>query len=384
MGAIAGCDVLFMRVAGGVPHSPDLPGTLMLRTRRIPVMLCLALAACADSAKDISTTTPEPSAVALSFTDAAPLIVGEVEELHEDVDGRVWIALYQQPGLLRATFGAVTTADTLGALGNAPGQFRMPFAVMDAPAGGIIALDGVAKRLVGFTRDGDADSVVTVPESVDQFLVRRDTLGALVSALSSLSRNDSVPLVRVAGTAVDTLTRIHVPKATVTIPMGQRSYVAPPEYAPRDLWGVLADGTVWIARGGSHQIDYRLPDGSQTIGGPRAFNAIRSTDADKGFLRGLPAGQSVSQAAIQYAPVKGPFIEARAGRDGEVWTWRTQDAPKQEERYTVFRPGVSETHDVTVPLYHRVVGIGAGAVYLAERLDDGRWRVTRHERPRFE
>jgi hypothetical protein len=358
---------------------------MMLRNRFVPFVLCFALIACADdSSSSNAVSTPEPAAVALSFTDAAPLIVAEVEELHEDIDGRVWLALYQQPGLLRARFGEVTTADTLGALGNAPGQFRMPFAVMDARAGGVVALDGVAKRLVGFTREGAADSVFTVPETVDQFLVRRDTAGALVSALSNLSRNDSVPLVRVSGNSVDTIARLHVPKATVTIPMGQRSYVAPPEYAPRDLWGVLADGTVWIARGGPHQIDYRLPDGSQTVGGPRAYAAIRSTDADKGFLRGLPAGESVAQEAIQYAPVKGPFIEARAARDGEVWTWRTQQAPKQEERYTVFRPGVAETHDVTVPLYHRVVGIGATSVYLAERLDDGRWRVTRHQRPRFE
>ncbi len=357
----------------------------MLRTRVVPLVLCLALVACADnSASDTSVTNPEPAAVALSFTDAAPLIVAEVEELHEDVDGRVWIALYQQPGLLRATFGESTTADTIGALGNAPGQFRMPFAVMDARDGGVVALDGVAKRMVGFARDGAADSVFTIPEQVDQFLVRRDTLGALVSALSSAARNDSVPLVRVSGNTVDTIARIHVPKATVTIPMGQRSYVAPPEYAPRDLWGVLADGTVWIARGGPHQIDYRMPDGSQTIGGPRAYAAIRSTDADKGFLRGLPAGPSVAQDAIQYAPTKGPFIEARAARDGEVWTWRTQASPRQEERYTVFRPGVAETHDVSVPLYHRVVGLGAQSVYLAERLDDGRWRVTRHARPRFD
>ncbi len=347
----------------------------------VPAAACaLLLTACRGEA-------PPPADVpaqALGFTDAAPLVVAEVEEVHEDADGRVWLALYQRPGLLRATFGETTVTDTLGALGGEPGQFRMPFAVMDAPAGGVSALDGVARRLVGFARNGAADSVFPVPDAVDQFYVRRDTLGTWVSALGDLGRNDSVPLVRHGANGTDTIARVHVPRATVTIPMGQRSYVAPPEFAPRDLWGVLADGTVWIARAGPHRVDYRLPGGAWTVGGPRPYAAIRSTDADRGLLRGLPAAADVPVEAIQYAPVKGPFIEARAARDGEVWTWRTQLAPATEERYTVFRPGQAETYDVVLPLHHRVVGVGQRSVYVAERLADGRWRVTRHPRPRVE
>lgn len=357
----------------------------MLRVAPSLLVVLLVTAACGGA------DTPPPSPVSdavrtqsLDFTDAAPLVVDEVEELHEDADGRVWLALYQRPALLRATFGTTTTADTLGALGNAPGQFRMPFAVMDAPGGGVMALDGVARRLVGFARDGGPDTVLAVPEAADQFTVRRDTMGTWVSALGERSRNDSVPLVRVRATGVDTLGRLLVPAATVTIPMGQRSYVAPPEYAPRDLWGVLSDGTAWIARGGTHEVEYHLLSGVRTVGGPRPFTPIRSTAADRGTLRGLPAPANVAVNALQYAPVKGPFTEARAAQDGSVWTWRTQTAPKQDERYTVFRPGVAETFDVTLPLHHRVVGVGAHAVYVAERLDDGRWRITRHPRPRGE
>jgi hypothetical protein len=350
-----------------------------------PLLLALLVtAACGGTDTPPTPVADSAPAQSLAFTDAAPLVVDEVEELHEDADGRVWLALYQRPALLRATFGATTTADTLGALGNLPGQFRMPFAVMDAPGGGVMALDGVARRLVGFTRDGAPDTVLAVPESVDQFTVRRDTVGTWVSALGDRTRNDSVPLVRVRDNGVDTLGRLLVPAATVTIPMGARSYVAPPEFAPRDLWGVLADGTVWIARGGTHEVEYHLASGTRTVGGPRAFTPIRSTDADRGTMRGLPAPANVSAEALQYAPVKGPFTEARAAQDGSVWTWRTQPAPKQEERYTVFRPGVAETFEVSLPLHHRVVGLGAQSVYVAERLDDGRWRITRHPRPRGE
>ncbi len=344
-----------------------------------------------------STETPQPAAkapvttVALSFTDAAPIFVSEVEEVHEDVDGRVWFALYQLPGLIRVRFGETTTADTIGALGSAAGEFRMPFAVMDASGGGIWTLDGVARRLVGFTGAGEADSVLAVPDAVDQYLVRRDTVGNWITALSARTRNDSVPLVRVRSKSssstttstydADTIAHVFTPAATVRIPMGQRSYAAPPEYAARDLWGALADGTVWIARGGTHQVDYQMASGARTVAGPRPFTPISSNDADRGLMRGLPAASGVPTEALQYAPVKGPFIEARAARDGEVWTWRTQSAPKTEERYTVFRPGVAETRDVTLPLYHRVVGLGAQSVYVAERLPDGRWRVTRHARP---
>lgn len=334
-----------------------------------------------DEPTDASAEPAVPSAM-LAFTDAAPYVADEIEEVHEDAEGRAWFAIYQRPALVRVHFGETTTADTLGALGNQPGQFRMPFAVMHARGGGVYALDGVARRLVGFTPDGGAGEVLALPEAVDQFTTRRDTVGAWVSALGERARNDSVPLVRVVNDAVDTLARVHVPQATVTIPMGARSYVAAPEFAPRDLWGVLADGTVWIARGGPHQVDYVLPGGARTVGGPRRFVPVRSSDADRGTMRGLPAPAEVPVSALQYAPVKGPFLEARAAQDGAVWTWRTQPAPAQEERYTVFRPGAAETFDVVLPLHHRVVGLGARSVYVAERLDDGRWRVTRHPRPR--
>jgi hypothetical protein len=351
--------------------------------RALLVVLALVLAACGGTESPSPVVTDDVPVELLGMTDAAPFIADEVEELHEDADGRVWLALYQRPALVRIAFGETTTADTLGALGNAPGEFRMPFALMHAPAGGVYALDGVARRLVGFVRDGTPGEVLTMPESVDQFTTRRDTMGAWVSALGERARNDSVPLVRVTNAGVDTVGRVHVPAATVTIPMGARSYVAAPEYAPRDLWGALADGTVWIARGGAHAMEYRLPDGTRTVGGPRAYPALRSSEADRGTMRGLPAPDGVPVGALQYAPVKGPFIEARAAQDGSVWTWRTQDADKSEERYTVFRPGVAETFDVVLPLHHRVVGLGAQSVYVAERLDDGRWRVTRHPRPRL-
>jgi hypothetical protein len=98
-------------------------------------------------------------------------------------------------------------------------------------------------------------------------------------------------------------------------------------------------------------------------------------------MRGLPAPPSVPVSALQYAPVKGPFLEARGAADGEVWTWRTQAADASTERYTVFRPGEVETYEVVLPRHHRVVGVGTTSVYVAERLDDGRWRVTRHPRP---
>ncbi len=346
--------------------------------------VCLSVIACTDKPAATPAREQVVPTVALSFTDAAPVLVNEVEEVHEDADGRVWLAAYQLPGLLRVTFGEVSTVDTVGALGSAPGEFRMPFAVMDAPDGGVWALDGVARRLVGFTRAGGAGEVLEVPDAVDQYLVRRDTLGNWISALSDRTRNDSVPLVHVSDRGTDTIFRVHTPAATVRIPMGQRAYAAPPEYAARDLWGALADGTVWIARGGSHQVDYRLPGGTRTIAGPREFAAVASNEADRGLMRGLPAAPGVPTEALQYAAVKGPFLEARAAGDGEVWTWRTQTAPKTEERYTVFRPGEAQTADVTLPLYHRVVGLGAQSVYVAERLSDGRWRVTRHPRPRVD
>ena len=352
-------------------------------------LLLAVLGACApgdraERAAEADAALADDGAVrttSLADADAAPYVVSEVEEVFEDANGSVWLALHQQPALVRIVFGDATRADTLGALGNQPGEFRMPFTVMQGAQGQVFTLDGIAQRLVGFTATGAPADVFAVPSSVDQFTTRRDTLGAWVSLLGQRARNDSAPLVRALDAQVDTLAFVHVPAATVSIPMGPRTYVAAPEFAPRDLWGLLPDGTVWIARGGSHVVEYVRADGTRVLAGPRAFTPVRSTDADRGLLRGLPAPADVPVEALQYAPVKGPFLEARGAADGTVWTWRTQRSPATAERYTVFQPGVAETFDVILPLHHRVVGLGAQAVYVAERLDDGRSRVTRHPRP---
>ena len=118
------------------------------------------------------------------------------------------------------------------------------------------------------------------------------------------------------------------------------------------------------------------------MGGPDAFTPVRSTDADRGLMRGLPAATGIPVEADAVRAGEGAVHRGawRTGRRG-VDVAHADRRPRREERYTVFRPGVAETYDVMLPLYHRVVGLGASSVYVAERLDAGGWRVTRHPRP---
>ncbi len=351
--------------------------------RWVATVCLLGAASCASDTPDSSLANEQAApAVALGEADGEFALQGSVEAVVEAGD-HIWWAIYQLPGLGRYNFATGVT-DTIGASGNLPGQFRLPSALFPSPGGGIYALDGVTRRLVQFGSDGSSGSVTNIPAVLDPFFLRRDAEGQWYSALADLSIQDSVPIMTLnpGSERADSVTRLHVPKATVSIPLaGGGRYVAPPEFSSRDLWDVLPNGTVWVARGGPHRVDYRMPDGTWTVGGPRPYTPIASTDADRGTMRGLPAPEGFPAQALQYAPTKGPFLEARAAADGEVWTWLTQPAPATEERYAVFMPGVAETWVVSLPKGHRVVGIGAEWVYVANRESEGSWRVARHPRP---
>jgi hypothetical protein len=322
-----------------------------------------------------------PDARTLPDADGVAVTLADAELLHEVPDGRVWTPLFGRPALLRLDFttGAV---DTLGT-GDGADALTLPFAVTDGGDGTLVVFDAAGGRAVGFDVDGRRLGSRAVPAEVPVIRARTDTRGDWAWTIPVLGADSARLLWHAANTTSppDTLGALLVPAATVRLPAGDRAIEMAPEGAPRDLWGLLGDGTVWIARSEPFAVEFRLPDGTRTLGGPRPYTPIPSTDADRGTLRGLPAPPEVSVEAIRYAETKGPFLEARAFPDGAVWTWLTQSAPRNDERYAVFRPGRAESDVIVLPRHHRVVGGGAAHVYVGTRNPDGTWRVTRHPRP---
>ena len=78
-------------------------------------------------------------------------------------------------------------------------------------------------------------------------------------------RKDSLPVLRLklAGGTVDTVARLSVPEFGEATFGPQRQTVAQ-IFGPTDIFGVLPDGTIWVARARTMSVDWRTPDGTWT------------------------------------------------------------------------------------------------------------------------
>ena len=314
-----------------------------------------------------------------------------VWNLAELPDGRVVIP--QSQAVLRADLGA-GTADTLGRSGEGPGEYRQPFRVLILH-GGIAMLDGQLSRLTVWNPDGTVRSTAPVSRYAS-FGGVLDTLGH--AFFEQLPANISIGDINEAGRAKDStaIYRMTLPGpqydtvakiyeiGKVTIRFGDGATFRRRLYQTPDVWGVLPDGTLWIARGRENRIDRRAADGKWTIGTPRPWKPIPVTRADWRKMHSFPGLPSSSVLDTMYEPMaetKGPFAEAVAAPDGEVWTRLHQPAGYLRERYAIFPVSGASSRTASLPLGSILVAVTARNLYAIHEDDDGFWELERFDRP---
>jgi hypothetical protein len=197
-------------------------------------------------------------------------------------------------------------------------------------------------------------------------------------------RPDSVPVLRIAlkSGAVDTIARLATPEYGEAR-FGEQVQQAAQVFAPNDYFGVLPDGTIWVARGHENRVDWRSAGGRWSRGQARAYTKIPVTQADKtrvlaqvrerGKQFGMPQELSIT---YPFAETKPPFDFALGRPDGEVWLQRPR---AQEDAALVYdvvnRQGVWQ-RDVTFPRGASLAGFGdKGAVYAAIKDSEGKRTV---------
>lgn len=199
-------------------------------------------------------------------------------------------------------------------------------------------------------------------------------------------RTDSIPVLRVAlkSGKVDTVAHLVGPDYGDAT-FGDQVQRAAKVFAPNDHFGVLADGTAWVARGHENRVDWRAPDGTWTLGKPRKFTALPVTQADRDRVLAQVREQGKQFGMPQELQIKYPFAETKPPFDfamgrpnGQVWLQRPrnqEDAPLVYD--IVDRNGVWQ-RDVTFPKGAALVGFGPnGAIYGSIKGGDGRKTVGR-------
>jgi hypothetical protein len=199
-------------------------------------------------------------------------------------------------------------------------------------------------------------------------------------------RPDSIPVVRIAlkGGAVDTIGHLASPEYGDAT-FGEQVQQAAKVFAPNDFFGVLPDGTAWMARGRENRVDWRSPDGRWTIGKAHEYTKVPVTQADKdrvlaqvrehGKQFGMPQGLRVE---YPFAENKAPFELALGRPSGEVWLQRPRPRENAPLVYDVFdRKGVWR-REVGFPKDASLAGFGLqGAIYASVKNQDGSRTVAR-------
>jgi hypothetical protein len=139
-----------------------------------------------------------------------------------------------------------------------------------------------------------------------------------------------------------------------------------------DLWGVLPDGSVWVARVYQNRVDWRSTEGEWLRGQPLPDRVLEVTRYDRElFYRQFPAELRTTAERLPFAAVKPPFEAGFTGPDGHVWLEKSRAPADSSRRYhEVDRQG-RLLREIRVPGTGRIVAVGADAALVAERLRDG-------------
>jgi hypothetical protein len=282
--------------------------------------------------------------------------------------------------------------DTVPA-GAPPSVYKFPGAVLHLAADTLALVDFAALRTTLFTEKGEAIAAVGLIAAGGNTPVlyydsqghgyKVDYQAVLGGGEPGRSvRTDSVSLLRLwlNLSKADTVAQLSAP-VYGEARFGEQVQQVAKVFSPNDVFGVLADGTVWVARGSKNSVDWRTPDGKWTTGAPRDYEKLPVTADDKERVmarlreRGMPANVTVS---FPFADTKPPFDAGYSRPNGEVWLQRSRRDDQQQMVYDVYAKGGAWQRTVTLPSGIALAGFGATAIYATAKQPDGTRKIGRY------
>jgi hypothetical protein len=346
--------------------------------------------------------TSAESQSGLKLETRLPSTYGALSNVVELGDGRVVFTDTKDKLFLLADLRS-GKVDTLGKrvdsvrAGAAAGEYRFPGWVAHLAGDTIALVDFGAIRTTRWSERGRPLDVLSIkPVGGETPVLLYDTVGhgykidyqAILGGgdPGRALRPDSIPVLRITlkSGAVDTVAHLAAPEYGDAT-FGEQVQQAAKVFAPNDHFGVLPDGTAWLARGRENLVEWRAPEGTWRRGKTRAYTKLPVTQGDKdrvlaqvreqGKQFGMPQDLRID---YPFAETKPPFDFALGRSTGEVWLQRPR---AQEDAALVYdivnREGVWQ-REIMFPKGASLAGFGAnGAVYAAIKSEDGKRTVGR-------
>ncbi len=326
-----------------------------------------------------------------------PATFGGLSNVVELTDGRVAFADTRNRVFLLADFkaGTIDTAgarvDSLTADGN-PAQYKFPGWVAHLAGDTVALVDFASLRTTLWNEKGKPIAPLPIPMFAGHtpILVYDETGFGYKPDLTGImgggepgqrAPTDSVAVLRLQfGTGrVDTVAKLAPPELGEATFGEQKQRVAK-IFSPNDVFGVLPDGRVWVARARENRVDWRGPGGVWIVGKPHGYDTLPVTDTDRqnviakireqGRGRGLPDSLHLEGPFAEHKP---PFETGMASPAGEVWLQRPRAAEGVQFVYDVFGSDGQWRRAVAFPANVSLAGFGAnGAIYGAIKDGDRR------------
>jgi hypothetical protein len=362
----------------------------------------LAPSLCALALIAITACRPAESQSVLTLESKLPATFAMLSNVVELKDGRLVFADTRNKLFLRADLknGKVDTLGTrVDSLApNGPvSHYKFPGWVAHLKGDTLALIDFSALRTTLWNEAGRPLGVLPIkPVAGTAPVLMYDTLGRgyKVDYQAVLGggepgrslRPDSIPVLRIAlpGGAVDTVALLASPEYGDAT-FGEQVQQAAKVFAPQDFFGVLPDGTAWVARGRENRVDWRSPNGTWTRGKSHPYAKIPVTQADKdrvlaqvrehGKQFGMPQDLRVT---YPFADSKPPFDLALGRPSGEVWLQRPRKQEDSSLVYDVFDRKGTWRREVAFPQDASLAGFGPqGAVYASIKNGDGSRTVAK-------
>ena len=269
------------------------------------------------------------------------------------------------------------TSTPLGA--GAGRDFQRPVDLF-AAGDSVYVADWGLRRLTIWDRSGRRVGELSMPDAVrGVFPKARDAAGRfyfeppLIAGREGLGLRDSIVVVRGSAdlTRFDTVARL-APPEIAEVTRDQRRRFERMIYGAQDRWGVLPDGSVWVARTLRNRVWWIDPQGASSRGPSLPDPVFEVTDADRrDFFAQFPPELRSSAEGLPFAMVKPPFEGAWTGPDGMIWLEKSRAAMDSVRRVHVVDRSGQLARWLVVPSRGRIIGVADSALLVAEQWREG-------------
>lgn len=150
-------------------------------------------------------------------------------------------------------------------------------------------------------------------------------------------------------------------------------------FSGMDLWGVLPDGSVWLARVYDNRVDWRSPDGRWSRGKALPDRVLEVTRYDRElFLRRFPPELRRTAQELPFAAVKPPFEAGLTSPSGEVWLEKSRAPADSSRRYHVVDRQGRLVREIRLRGQGRIMALSAGKALVAEPAPAGTRLIAIH------